>query len=72
MGAKTFVPQQGSMIFHYGRHSDEGLSYCCYLENSLELINERRDLRYSLAKLRKDQREVLSKLEKASEKAKRS
>lgn len=69
MGAKTFVPQQGSMIFHYGRHSDEEVkAIAATLKNSLELINERRDLRYSLAKLRKDQREVLSKLEKASEK----
>ena len=22
-GSLAFVPQQGSMIFHYGRHSDE-------------------------------------------------
>ncbi len=70
-GSLAFVPQQGSMIFHYGRHSDEEVkAIAATLKKSLELINERRDLRYSLAKLKKDQREILSKLENASAKTK--
>lgn len=68
-GSLAFVPQQGSMIFHYGRHDDnEVKTIADSLKKSLSLIKQQKEARFSLAKINSDMKDLLKKLESASEK----
>lgn len=62
-GNLAFVPQQTSIIFHYGQHRDEEVkAIAIVLKDAFTLIRERRSLEYEISRLRAEKKAAEAKL----------
>lgn len=62
-GSLAFVPQQASVIFHYGRHKDEEIkAIAAVLKDVFSLVRERRNLASEMGRLHKEKKELEARL----------
>lgn len=67
-GSLAFVPQQGSMVFHYGHHDEQEMEEISKkIESVWEHIKERKEILRELAKCRREMQKIRKKQKKSKE-----